>query len=86
VVNIVGMSEHIFLHGGQHCRNVIKKVNFQGRSTSPESVVSIIRIGGQDGSEYTLICVFTVYSPLVHFSSPQKVIRHINLHYYLIVN
>jgi len=36
VVNIAGMTEHIFQEGGQYCRNVIKKVSFQGWSTSPE--------------------------------------------------
>lgn len=41
MVNIAGMSEHIFLHGGQHCRNVIKKASFQGWSTSPEQVVTM---------------------------------------------
>jgi len=41
VVNIAGMSEPIFSQGGQHCRNVIKKVSFQGWSTSPEQVVTM---------------------------------------------
>jgi hypothetical protein len=35
------MSEPIFLYGGQHCRNVIKKASFQGWSTSPEQVVTM---------------------------------------------
>ncbi|MEO6707066.1 MAG: hypothetical protein ABIN04_14590 [Ginsengibacter sp.] len=35
------MSEPVFLQGGQHCRNVIKKESFQGWSTSPEQVVTM---------------------------------------------
>lgn len=53
MVSIAGMSDNIFHQGGQYCRNVTKKSFLRGWSTSPELVVSIIGMGGQDGSEYT---------------------------------
>jgi hypothetical protein len=59
VVNIAGMSEHIFLKGGQYCRNVIKKSKLRGVVNITGMVVSIIRIGGHDGSEYT--CPFNFF-------------------------